>query len=149
MLIILPSPSNTLADVEAKLSGPWLDRLAAKPWRGEAVLAVPKFDFDSEHDLSKTLPFLGMGAAFDPARADFSGIAPQLYIGTAIQKANVTVDESGTEAAAATFAVALASAMPGPPPPPPRPFVADKPFLFLIRETRTGLILFLGRVCKP
>ena len=149
MLIILPSPSNTLADVEAKLSGPWLDRLAAKPWRGEAVLAVPKFDFDSEHDLSKTLPFLGMGAAFDPARADFSGIAPQLYIGTAIQKANVTVDESGTEAAAATFAVAPASAMPGPPPPPPRPFVADRPFLFLVRETRTGLILFLGRVCKP
>ena len=149
MLIILPSPSNTLADVEAKLSGPWLDRLAAKPWRGEAVLAVPKFDFDSEHDLSKTLPFLGMGAAFDPARADFSGIAPQLYIGTAIQKANVTVHESGTEAAAATFAVALASAMPGPPPPPPRPFVADRPFLFLVRETRTGLILFLGRVCKP
>ena len=149
MLIILPSPSNTLADVEAKLSGPWLDRLAASPWRGEAVLAVPKFDFDSEHDLSKTLPFLGMGAAFDPARADFSGIAPQLYIGTAIQKANVTVDESGTEAAAATFAVALASAMPGPPPPPPRPFVADRPFLFLVRETRTGLILFLGRVMKP
>ena len=149
MLIILPSPSNTLADVEAKLSGPWLDRLAAKPWRGEAVLALPKFDFGSEHDLSKTLPFLGMGSAFDPARADFSGIAPQLYIGTAIQKANVTVDESGTEAAAATFAVAPASAMPGPPPPPPRPFVADKPFLFLIRETRTGLILFLGRVMKP
>ena len=149
MLVLLPSPSNTLADVEARLGRPYLDRLAASPWRGEAVLALPKFDFGSEHDLSKTLPFLGMGAAFDPARADFSGIAPQLYIGTAIQKANVTVDESGTEAAAATFAVALASAMPGPPPPPPRPFVADKPFLFLIRETRTGLILFLGRVMKP
>ncbi len=150
MLVILPSPSNTLAEVEAKLSGPWLDRLAAKPWRGEAVLALPKFDFGSEHDLSKTLPFLGMGAAFDPARADFSGIAPQLYIGTAIQKANVTVDESGTEAAAATFAVMLEGCI-GPMEnvPPPRPFVADKPFLFIIRETRTGLILFLGRVCKP
>ena len=149
MLVLLPSPSNTLAEVEAKLSGPWLDRLAAKPWRGEAVLALPKFDFGSEHDLSKTLPYMGMGAAFDPARADFSGIAPQLYIGTAMQKANVTVDEAGTEAAAATFAAMPACAMPGPPPPPPRPFVADKPFLFLIRETRTGLVLFLGRVCKP
>ena len=149
MLVVLPSPSNTLAEVEAKLSGPWLDRLAAKPWRGEAVLAIPKFDFGSEHDLSKTLPFMGMGAAFDPVRADFSGIAPQLYVGAAMQKANVTVDEAGTEAAAATFVAMPASAMPGPPPPPPRPFVADKPFLFLIRETRTGLILFLGRVCKP
>ena len=148
MLIILPSPSNTLADVEAKLSGPWLDRLAAKPWRGEAAIALPKFDFASEHDLSKTLPFMGMGAAFDPARADFGGIAPQLYIGTAIQKANITVDEEGTEAAAATF-VAMVEGCIGPDEDPPRPFVADRPFLFLVRETRTGLILFLGRVCKP
>lgn len=148
MLVVLPSPSNTLAEVEAKLSGPWLDRLAAKPWRGEAAIALPKFDFGSAHDLSKTLPFMGMGAAFDPARADFGGIAPQLYIGTAIQKANITVDEEGTEAAAATF-VAMVEGCIGPDEDPPRPFVADRPFLFLVRETRTGLILFLGRVCKP
>ena len=149
MLVLLPSPTNTLAEVEEKLSGPYLDRLAASPWRGRAQIALPKFDFGSEHNLKPILEPMGMGAAFDPARADFSGIAPQLYIGTAMQKANVTVDEAGTEAAAATFAVMAACAMPGPPPPPPRPFVADKPFLFLIRETRTGLILFLGRVCKP
>ena len=150
MLVVLPSPSNTLADVEARLGRPYLDRLAASPWRGEAVLALPKFDFGSEHDLKPILEPMGMGAAFDPARADFSGIAPQLYIGTAIQKANVTVDEAGTEAAAATFAVMLEGCI-GPMEnvPPPRPFVADRPFLFLIRETRTGLILFLGRVCKP
>ena len=150
MLVVLPSPSNTLADVEARLGRPYLDRLAASPWRGEAVLALPKFDFGSEHDLKPILEPMGMGAAFDPARADFSGIAPQLYIGTAIQKANVTVDESGTEAAAATFAVMLEGCI-GPMEnvPPPRPFVADRPFLFIIRETRTGLILFLGRVCKP
>ena len=149
MLVLLPSPSNTLADVEAKLSGPWLDRLAANPWRGEAAIALPKFDFGSEHDLSKTLPFMGMGAAFDPERADFGGIAPLLYISTALQKANITVDEDGTEAAAATYAVMkLRSAGPIHKDP-PRPFVADRPFLFLIRETRTGLILFLGRVCKP
>ena len=149
MLVVLPSPSNTLAEVEAKLSGPWLDRLAAKPWRGEAVLAVPKFDFGSAHALKTILEPMGMGAAFDPDRADFSGIAPLLYISTAIQKANVTVDEAGTEAAAATYAVMkLRSAGPIRKNP-PRPFVADKPFLFLIRETRTGLILFLGRVCKP
>ena len=149
MLIILPSPSNTLADVEAKLSGPWLDRLAASPWRGEAAIALPKFDFGSEHDLKPILEPMGMGAAFDARRADFSGIAPHLYVSDAVQKANVTVDEDGTEAAAATYAVMkLRSASPIPNAP-PRPFVADRPFLFLIRESRTGLILFLGRVCKP
>ena len=149
MLVLLPSPSNTLVDVEAKLSGPWLDRLAASPWRGEAAIALPKFDFGSEHGLKTILEPMGMGSAFDTRRADFSGIAPHLYIGTAIQKANVTVDEDGTEAAAATYAVMkLRSARPIPNAP-PRPFVADRPFLFLIRESRTGLILFLGRVCKP
>ena len=148
MLVVLPSPSNTLAEVEAKLSGPWLDRLAANRWRGEAAIALPKFDFGSEHDLKPILEPMGMGAAFDMERADFGGIAPQLYIGTAIQKANVTVDEEGTEAAAATYAAMVEGCI-GPDEDPPRPFVADKPFLFLIRETRTGLVLFLGRVCKP
>ena len=148
MLVILPSPSNTLAEVEAKLSGPWLDRLAASPWRGEAAIALPKFDFGSEHGLKTILEPMGMGRAFDARRADFSGIAPHLYIGTAIQKANVTVDEEGTEAAAATFAAMRLTAI-RPDNCPPRPFVADRPFLFIIRETRTGLILFIGRVCKP
>jgi serpin B len=148
MLVVLPSPSNTLADVEAKLSGPWLDRLAASPWRGETSILLPKFEFDSVHNLKPILEPMGMGAAFDAARADFGGIAPQLYVGTAIQKTNVTVDEEGTEAAAATFAeMRLTAIRPGSRP--PRPFIANRPFLFIIRETRTGLILFLGRVCKP
>ena len=149
MLVVLPSPANTLAEVEAKLSGAWLDRLAAKPWRGEAAIALPKFDFGSDHDLKPILAPMGMGAAFDVDKADFSGIAPNLYISTAIQKANVTADEDGTEAAAATYAVMQLGSMGPGRKDPPRPFIADKPFLFLIRETRTGLILFLGRVCKP
>ena len=150
MLVLLPSPSNTLADVEARLGRPYLDRLAVSPGRGDADIAVPKFEFDSVHDLKPILEPMGMGAAFDVGRADFSGIAPHLYVGTALQKANVTVDENGTEAAAGAFAeVEGWDYFDGEDAPPPRPFVADKPFLFLIRETRTGLILFLGRVCKP
>ena len=149
MLVILPSPSNSLAEIEAKISGPWLDRLATSLWRGETKIALPRFDFGSEHDLSKALVPMGMGAAFDPDRADFSGIAPKLCIDTAIQKANVTVDEEGTEASAATFVSMRCTAIPPGNRPPPRPFVADRPFLFIIRETRTGLILFLGRVTKP
>ncbi len=144
MLVLLPSPSNTLADVEARLGRPFLDRLAATPWRGTAEIALPKFEFDSDHDLRPILEPMGMGAAFDPKRADFGGIAPRLFLQTVVQKVNVAVDEIGTEAAAVSLGGTLGG-LSGP----PRPFVADRPFLFLIRENRTGLILFLGRVCKP
>ena len=149
MLVVLPSPSNALADVEAKLSGPWLDRLAASPWRGEAFISLPKFEFDSTHNLKPILEPMGMGAAFAEGRADFGGIAPNLFIATAIQKANITVDEESTEAAAATYAEMRLTKSTGFDRRRPRPFVADRPFLFVIRETRTGLILFLGRVVKP
>ena len=145
MLVVLPSPSNTLADIEAKISGVWLERLAERPWRGMAEIALPKFDFDSEHDLKSMLVSMGMAAPFEPLSANFSGIAPgHLVISTAIQKANVTVDEEGTEAAAASY-VTMSRGRPHDDPAPQRSFVADRPFLFLIRETSTGLI----RVMKP
>ena len=90
-----------------------------------------------------------MGLTFSEG-ADFGRIANgrgEFYVAEAIQNANITVDEKGTEAAAATYAecteglIDLEDI-------PPRPFIADRPFLFLIRETRTGLILFIGRVTR-
>ena len=149
MFVLLPSPSNALADVESRVGRPYLDRLAARPWRGRAQIALPAFEFDSEHDLKPILEPMGMAAAFSAADADFGGIAPALHLAAALQKATITVDEDGTEAAAATVAIARATSAAPVPEPPPRPFVADRPFLFLIREPRTGLILFLGRVTKP
>jgi serpin B len=148
MLVVLPSPTNTLAEVEAKISGAWLDRLGERPWRGMADIALPKFDFESEHNLKALLVPMGMAAPFELS-ANFHNIAPgRLFISVSVQKANVTVDEEGTEAAAASFAV-LSRGRPAEPPPVQRSFVADRPFLFLIRETSTGLILFVGRVTKP
>jgi serpin B len=94
---------------------------------------------------------LGMPLAFDAARADFTGIAKparaedRLSIGEVFHKAFVKVDEKGTEAAAAT-AVSMVA---GGPPPKPVQFVADHPFLFFLRDRRTGLILFMGRVVDP
>jgi serpin B len=88
--------------------------------------------------------------AFDPERADFSGMdgrAHWLYISAALHKAYIDVNEKGTEAAAATavavkrMAVRIEE--------PPREFRADHPFLFLIRDATSGSILFMGRVSEP
>jgi serpin B len=93
-----------------------------------------------------------MRSAFDRDRADFTGIAnppnkaDRLFISQVFHKGFVRVDEKGTEAAAAT-AVSMARA--GGMPAEPRPFKADHPFSFVIRDNASGLILFLGRVLDP
>ena len=91
---------------------------------------------------------MGMKRAFS-GEADFSGIssAEALYISAVLHKAYVDVNEAGTEAAAATGVVMRAMAMRRMQPIPV--FRADHPFLFLIRDTRTGSILFMGRVLDP
>ena len=92
-----------------------------------------------------------MKQAFDAAKADFTGIAKptdpndKLFIGEVVHKAFVKVDEKGTEAAAATAIAAPG----GGPPPKATPFSADHPFLFLIVDRGSGLILFIGRVTEP
>ncbi len=149
MLVLLPSSSNTLADVEVRLGSSFLDALASSPWLGEADIAIPKFGFGSKRDLKPVLSRMGMDSAFDPARADFSGIAPKLYLSAAVQNAGIAIDERGTEAFAETCWTARTYGVDLGTPPPPRPFVADRPFLFLVRESRSGLVLFLGRVCNP
>jgi serpin B len=86
---------------------------------------------------------MGMPTAFTGA-ADFSGISDGgLFISQVIHQAYVDVNEEGTEAAAATGVVMLGSA------PMLEEFVADHPFVFVIRDRGTGLILFMGRVVDP
>jgi serpin B len=90
---------------------------------------------------------MGMGSAFTDA-ADFSGMATQekLFIGAVIHKAFVAVDEKGTEAAAATAVTMNINSLPIVP---KATFRADHPFLFLVRDNKTGSILFMGRVVNP
>ncbi len=111
-------------------------------------LALPKFTFDSSHDLRPALVALGARTAFTDA-ADFSGIseAESLRIDQVVQRAHVEVDERGTTAAAATGAsmVLVSVAV-------PRGLVelrVDRPFLFLVRDLDSGQIVFLGRVTRP
>jgi serpin B len=107
---------------------------------------VPKFEFDSGFSLKDALMAMGMPAAFS-AEADFSGMTGDraLSIAEVIHKAFVSVDEEGTEAAAATAVVMVESEMPGQ----PVEVTIDHPFMFLIRDIETGAILFVGRVVDP
>jgi serpin B len=109
-------------------------------------LTMPKFEFDSEFSLKDTLSGMGMPVAFSAA-ADFSGMTgtPDLCISAVLHKAFVSVNEAGTEAAAATAVIVGESAMPGQ----PVEVTVDRPFIFLIRDIETGAILFVGRVMNP
>ncbi len=113
--------------------------------KGEVDL--PRFDIETKTDLANLLAGLGMRDAFDGDLADFSGMTTQeaLYIARVIHQANISVDEKGTEAAAATAVVMEAGAAPT------EPFNIrfDRPFLFALRDLETGAILFLGQVVDP
>lgn len=123
-----------------------LDRIAAaKPAR--VRLSLPKFDIASAAMLREQLIALGMPTAFSDS-ADFSGITPDepLQIAEVVHQANVTVDEKGTVAAAATAVVARAtSATVGE----PKQLDIDRPFLFLVRDRPTDALLFAGQVTDP
>lgn len=106
----------------------------------------PKFSFTTRSmSLKEPLRAMGMADAFSGS-ADFSGIdgTGGLSISDVLHKAFIAVNETGTEAAGATAVIMQrASAAP------PQPFVADRPFVFLIRDSATGAILFMGRILDP
>jgi serpin B len=110
-------------------------------------LTMPRFEFDSEFSLKDTLTDMGMTDAFSPDDADFSGMTrdSELFIADVVHKAFVSVDEAGTEAAAATAVVIPV----GDGFEPPVEVTVDRPFIFLIRDIETGAILFIGRVLDP
>lgn len=134
MVILLPLPGEK-SDLVS------LNDLAFQ--KQKVLVQLPKFKIETEFYLGKTFTALGMPLAFS-TQADFSGMdgSRNLFIGEVIHKAFVEVDEEGTEAAAATAVGIRTTSM-------PPQFVADHPFLFLIRENSTGTILFIGRVTDP
>ena len=110
------------------------------------MLSLPKFQFDSSFSLKQALSSLGMPLAFSD-NADFSGMdgAHDLFISDVLHKAYVSVDEAGTEAAAASAVIIGLTAMPSS----TVVLAIDRPFIFLIRDVQTGTILFVGRVMNP
>jgi serpin B len=147
MLFILPGPGK-MASVESGLTSDFLAGVSGSLQEKVVDVAIPKFKFTtSSASLKDLLSSLGMPAAFSDT-ADFSGIdgTRSLFIQDVIHKAFVAVDERGTEAAAATAVIVVRTSIMIPPPP---AFIADRPFIFLIRDAATGAVLFLGKVVNP
>jgi serpin B len=148
MVVLLPREIDGLKALENSLNQKQLDDWIAHARVEKVSVFLPKFKLTRQFELGKTLAGMGMADAFSP-RADFSGMdgMKDLFISEVIHKAFVEVNEEGTEAAAATAAVMVGMAMQRPQPAPV--FRADHPFLFLIRDTHSGSILFMGRVTNP
>jgi serpin B len=146
MVIVLPTAANGLNDVAGSLSSDMLAQNLSSMHQSNVNVFLPKFKFDASFSLGKTLRGMGMTDAFlDP---DFSGISDQgLAISDVIHKAYIDVNEAGTEAAAATAVVIGVTCACGPPQ--PQLFNADHPFLFALRDTHSGSLLFMGRVMRP
>jgi serine protease inhibitor len=134
-----------LKELTAERWAQWLKGF--KPMEGD--VGLPRFRIEATYPLKEPLQAMGITDAFDPEKADLSGVAPltdgRLFITKALQKAVVEVDEEGTKAAAATGVVVSVTAYN------PNRFtlIANRPFFFIIRHNATGAILFMGIVREP
>jgi serpin B len=145
MFVLLPNKVDGLPELEKQLTPSNLDNWTSHLGDRIVTLALPKFKTTAEFMLDDTLRQMGMTTAFSPT-ADFSGITKtdKLAISHVVHKAFVGVNEAGTEAAASTaIGFEPTSA------PPPATFVADHPFIFVIRDSQTGSVLFIGRLVNP
>ena len=143
MYILLPRKKDGLASLESKLTFNVIVSALAKLRARRLSVGIPKFGIDAGLKLNSILKSMGMKRMFETF--DFSGITPGggLSVSHVLHKAFVKVDEEGTEAAAATIVITKSLSVVK------RQFLADHPFLFLIRDRTTGSILFLGRLTKP
>ncbi len=150
MVVLLPKKDAGMARFEKSLTAGnidlWVKRLR---YPRKVRVYFPRFKMEYKMKMNEVLKKMGMLLAFG-GRADFSGMtgSQDLFISGVFHKAFVKVDEKGTEAAAATAVVMERKSMSKGPSRPPV-FKADRPFLFLIRHEKTGMILFLGRVTEP
>ena len=154
MTILVPDSGGFL-EFQDSLDGPKFHRIVDSLDSKQVILSMPRFEMESSFSLTDTLQAMGMTDAFDDESADFSGMDGRLcrmrgdiclLISDVLHKAFVSVDEEGTEAAAATAVIiGVTSAEPSE----PVELIIDRPFLFVIRHQETGAVLFVGRVLRP
>lgn len=147
MLALLPAEGE-FQSFEARLNPTLFQDVLAKMQEQDIKVYIPKFSFESRFKLGQALGKMGMANAFGPGLADFSGmydvgkVGERLFISDVLHNAWVSVDERGTEAAAATGVIMEIVSM-------PKEVRFDRPFIFLIYDRPTGSILFIGKVVDP
>jgi serpin B len=147
MVVMLPDEDVSLASAAATLNpedwAVWMERLSNGAT--EVQLSLPKFEYEYKRELKDDLTALGMGVAFDAFNADFSNISDQdIFISRVLHQTFIKTDEEGTEAAAATVVEFELTSMPM-----TTVVNVNRPFLYFIRETTTGTIVFMGQVVDP
>jgi len=146
MLVFLPKETEGIKELEGSITAETLDGLLSKMKDTTVDVYFPKFKIVwGSFSLNNALIALGMPDAFNPEKADFSGINGKrnLWISNVFHKAWIEVNEEGTEAAAGTGVVIVWGIHDVP------VFRADHPFIFIIKDNRSGSILFMGRVMNP
>ncbi len=145
MTVVVPRDPAGLPDLIRELDEERWNGLVASLGGegGRARIHLPRFTLEWERSLVETLEALGMGEAFTPGQADFSGLFGEggLVLSDVRQKTFVRVDEEGTEAAAVTSVGVVAVSA-------PPEIRVDRPFLFALRERLSGTILFLGAITE-
>jgi len=146
MVVMLPDENISLASAAATLNAKdwalWMQRLSNGTT--EVQLSLPKFEYEYKRELKDDLTALGMGIAFGDF-ADFSNITDQrILISRVLHQTFIKTDEEGTEAAAATVVEFEFTSMPM-----TTVVNINRPFLYFIRETTTGTIVFMGQVVDP
>ncbi|XP_052060807.1 leukocyte elastase inhibitor-like [Mytilus californianus] len=151
MVIILPNEKEGLPELEKKLSTLTFDNLVKRLISRPTELVLPKFKIKAKIDLKAILKGLGVTDIFEALKADFSHMVRScdqkgdLYVSDAFHESVIEVNEEGSVAAAVSSIFMLfRSARPS-----TFEFVADHPFLFVIKDISSGTILFLGRYCNP
>ena len=147
MILVLPQLSGKRAfiELERKLAQKEYDYLVTGAKKQEVRLTMPEFEIDFQKDLRPILSELGLGSVF--AKGDFSGISDEAGFGidSMLHQARIHLDRYGTEAAATATSVIFGMSVP----PKLVEFKLDRPFLFLILDEPTGIVLFAGRFVRP
>ena len=146
MMVLLPNEGKSIDDMMKGLNAEKVMNLGHDMEECLVNLKLPKFTIEQNLSLNGIISELGAPSIFNPAKADFSRFASgDFYVSKMLQKAKIEVSERGTKAAAVTAAIMLTSAAPME----VRhvDFHADHPFVYMIQDTQSGGILFMGQYC--